>query len=641
MRVLLLCVVAFVVGLLAGALFWTRGDTAWERVRTPRESAPAAPPREREPVARRAGGGDVGEFAREEAIEIERAFPRDGTAEEGAITGTVRGPAGEPIAGVIVSAFPTSLPAWLSSPRRRMGNRRHEDFDLGDAARNAIRDELWRRRARHVATSGADGRYEMRVLAKTNYSLTISYSLHAYHERYGVKPVASASDCAPGSVVDFRAQPVVSTTVEVRLPDGQLAKSAWLYWQGPHGSGYHAWAPTLDRVRLPVGSCTVRAQAWAPEPLSGEVDCTLGPNALHPAVVLQLAGRCVLKARLVLPEGLAMPTSVEYRLRRLVGSEEPDPRSLLEDQDARVGSSQTPSLAFWYDLAPGRYFVAASRGRSRVLAHAVVEVGEGLVDVDLEMPDPVADRHLVVKLLGPAGGVATGRTWCRIVTQTAKGPRYHGPDPLRRSDGSLVLPLADMELQGAEEATLRVGVEEYGTVEQDLDLGSSGSITVRFAVPARVRLRVKGYVESGFAGRLYVNLVGERVFPLYGSIQPDGRCQLPGAQPGEYSLQLKLRKQNESWSIAQRKLVLGAGDHEHTMAIPVLHTLRVRPVGHLGRGPVMLRCSDPAIGTFKRHTRPSDGVAVFEELGPGSYEIQCGGRVLAVRVPGPAEVTIE
>lgn len=639
MRVLLLCFAAFVVGVLAGALFWPQGDTRWQRLEPPRGDLPGSPP-EREPSVRRTGGGDIGEFAREEATDLERALPRGEADETGTITGTVRGPAGEPITGAIVSAFPNSIPMGVS-PFRRRTDRRHEDLDLRDVARDAIRRELWRRRARHVATSGPDGRYRLRVLARTNYSASISYNLHAYHERYDVQPVASARDCAPGSVVDFRAQPVVSVPVEVRLPDGTLARAAWLYWTGAHGSAYHAWSPTESRVRLPAGSCTVRAQAWVPDPLSGEAECVLRQDAPHPTVVLQLRGRTVLKARLVLPEGLAMPDSVEYRLRQLEGSEQPDPSKLLEDRAARIGSSQTPSLVFWYDLAPGRYLVAAFLGRQRLLAHAVAEVTEGPCAIDLEVPDPTAERHLVVRLQGPAGGVATGRTWFRIMTVSGERRRYYWPSPLRRGDGSLLLPLADLDLKEVEGATLRVGADEYGTVERDVDLGSAGLVTLRFDVPARVRLRVTGFAGSGLSGRLYGGLMDERAFPLLRSITAQGTCELAWVQPGEYGLQLILENSNERWPITQRRVALEAGDQAQTLAIPVLQTLRVRPAGRMRGQPVTLRCADPTVGTFSRHARPSDGVAVFEKLGPGTYEIQCRNRFLAVRVPGPAEVTIE
>jgi hypothetical protein len=634
MRVLLLCVAAFAVGLLAGVLFWPREETVWRRVRTPRESAPADAPRVREPVERgvRPGDADVGALAREAEAALERNVPRDDDpAAGGTITGSVRGPEGEPIAGVIVSAFPNSYPAGVSKAQRgtRSRERRHEDLALSAVAHDAILRELWRRRSRGLATTGADGRYEMRVLA------TVSYRLYAFHERYTVEPASRDSECAAGSVVDFRARIVVSARVEVRMPDGTLAKTAWLRWRGLDSDGYVAWEPQKARVRLPPGPCWVKAQAWAPDPLqSDEVK-----HALGTVLVLHLRGRRVLKARLVLPEGLAMPGSVEYRLRCLADSDEPDPASLRQDRTAQEGHSSVPGQALWFDLAPGRYLVVAFLGGSR-FAHAVVEVGDGPVDVDLQVPDPAADPHVTVKLLGPDGGFVTGRAWFRLWTQSGSRPRYHGTETLRRKDGSWMLLLKDIDVQGG--AILGIGTDEYGFVERPIDVANAGSITVHFVAPARARLRVEGYAGSGLAGRLAGGLVGGRASRRLRLISADGTCELAAVQPGDYGLQLILRdRDGKSWPIAQRRVVLEAGVHEHTMAVPVLQTLRVRPTGRLRRQTVTLHCTDPAVGSFRREVRLRDGVAVFEQLGAGSYEIECRDKRLAVRVPGPAEVTIE
>ena len=60
----------------------------------------------------------------------------------------------------------------------------------------------------------------------------------------------------------------------------------------------------------------------------------------------------------------------------------------------------------------------------------------------------------------------------------------------------------------------------------------------------------------------------------------------------------------------------------------------------LRRYRVLLRCEDPAVGSFSRSAYASEGVAIFEELGAGAYEIEWRSKRFAVRVPGP-EVTIE
>ena len=67
----------------------------------------------------------------------------------------------------------------------------------------------------------------------------------------------------------------------------------------------------------------------------------------------------------------------------------------------------------------------------------------------------------------------------------------------------------------------------------------------------------------------------------------------------------------------------------------------MRRAGRLRGQWVKLHCTDPGVGSFSRDARIAGDMAVFEELGPGSYELECGKRRFPVRVPGPGEVTRE
>jgi hypothetical protein len=264
-------------------------------------------------------------------------------------------------------------------------------------------------------------------------------------------------------------------------------------------------------------------------------------------------------------------------------------------------------------------------------------VRDGPIDVDLPMPDPAATPHLVVKLAGPGGAALTGRVSFRLAIRTPSRPRYHWPTALRRTDGRWMLLLTGIERKGVGEATLRVATPEYGSVEHRIALASTGSVTVQFGPPARVRLRVEG-----LAGRLSAALASERTYTSSCTVTPDGTSDLMGVQPGEYGLQLVLQTENGRFPIAQRQVVLEAGENEQTMAVPELHALRVRRTGRLRGHAVTLYCTDPGVGSFHRAAaRTARDTVVFEDLGPGSYEIECGKRRFAVRVPGPAEVTIE
>ncbi|MFQ5845687.1 MAG: carboxypeptidase-like regulatory domain-containing protein, partial [Planctomycetota bacterium] len=414
MRVLLLCSAMFAVGLLVGALIGPQGGAPRRRAPSPATGpgsprGPAAvdgPARferasDRGPSATAAGehsrNADIRGLSAEAAAELDRLVTSERAAPvlsgEGTITGTVRDPAGEPVAGVIVTALPQARPFGLARAARRIRERPHVDRDLADVARDAVQDELWRRYARRTASSGPDGRFALEGLMDARHTVT------AFHDRYDVRPLSQQRAVVPDAVVDFVARPVAEVRVEVRMPDGTLADNAWLRWTGPHGRGSDAWVKESPTVRLPIGNCKVKASTWLPEPMeSAEVERAIPPGDSADVLVLQLQGRRVLTARLVLPEGFVLPRTVAYRLRRLVDSEEVDPESLLQDPSQRKASNSTPGRAYWFDLEPGRYLVAAFAGRRRLIAHATAEVGEGPAEVELSMSEPGAGTYATVRL---------------------------------------------------------------------------------------------------------------------------------------------------------------------------------------------------------------------------------------------------
>jgi hypothetical protein len=653
MRVLVLCAAAFAGGLLAGAVFWPSSAPsarrASEGVRETPTSVPRTLPEAGAPETYdeadapglegrpSSGATPLRDLAGDAAAELSRVLDRPAAQAflegDGTITGSVRDPAGEPVAGVIVTASPEAQPFDLAATARRARERAHEDIDLGAVARDAIQGELWRRQARHTTRTDAGGRYELKGLVEGWHRLT------AFHEDYDVRPDPQFNRVQPDAVVDFRAQPVMAVPVEVRLPDGELADNAWVSWQGPQGSGWDTWKPEPGTVRLPKASCRVKAQTSVPDALQS-------PEVAYEAVagaaplVLRLEGRRALVAMLVPAEGLSVPEGVEFRLRRLEGRADVDPASLQGDE-ARSGSS-SQGRATWYDLEPGRYLVAAFLGGRHLLAHAVAEMGEGSIDVELPFDAPAAGTYVTAKLLVQDGGPVAGNARFLIVTGSGERVRHHPADALRREDGTWLVLLPESLGDGADAAALlRAAVGAYGTAQEAFDPRHSGPVTIRFREPSRVRLRVERLAGSGVEGRLFAALWGEEGGVATRQIEADGRCDLGAVQPKDYSLLLFVRERDTRWTILSRKVALGAGDQEQTVAVPALHTLRVRPSPKLRATEVVLLSSDPAIGWMRRTERVDGEVATFEALAAAAYEIRCGNKRVEVRVPGPDEMTVE
>ncbi|MHC5051162.1 MAG: carboxypeptidase-like regulatory domain-containing protein [Planctomycetota bacterium] len=656
MRVLFLCAATFAAGLLAGSLFWP--DTVVPRHRTTTGSASERTTRtvvERsrpsDPAGESSAGGnadresipnaDVRALAAEAAAEIDRIVTSERAESildgEGTVSGTVRDPAGEPIEGVVVTVVPEAQPFGLAVAYREAREQPHVDRNLADVARYAIEGELWRRYARITTKSGPDGRFELKGLMDARHTLT------AYHESYEVKPLSHQGRVVPDAVVDFLARPVAEVRVQVLMPDGTVAEHAWLKWQGPHGTGWGPWTEEKGTVRLPVGSCRVQANTTVPEPMqSEEVEREVGPRASDETLTLQLSGRRILTARLVLPTGFVQPKTVEYRLRPLTDAhEEVDPESLLQDQSQRHAQSRSPGRAFWVDLEPGHYLVAAFLDKRRLLAHAVAEVGAEASEVELPVEDPEFGTFITVRLLGPDGGPVPGQANFRVLTGPENRPRPQRADAIQRDDGAWLVFLDRVDTRNGPDATLRVSTRDYGSALHPCNLRGGETITLKFGKPARLKLQVDRYSGSGVEGALFVALRGEVGADAWRLVSPNGSCDLSGVQPGPYRLLLVVRKKNKNWPIYQRRINLDSGEEELSLPVPTLHTLRVRWAGKGRVRSATLRSNDEGIGPLRRDARLSGRVATFDLLGAGTYQVQCGKRRASVRVPGAPEVTLE
>ena len=399
-----------------------------------------------------------------------------------------------------------------------------------------------------------------------------------------------------------------------------------------------AWNQDLDTVRLPIGSSKVKAQTWLPAPMeSAEVERVISAIKSDEVLVLELKGRRVLTARLALPNGLVLPRTVEYKIRRLVGAEEVDPKSLARAKSQHRASSPTAGRAAWYDLEPGRYLVAAFLNRRRLIGHATAEVTDGATEVELPASELDAGTHVTVRLLGPDGGPVPGQSSFRVIPEGGRSQRV---DALQADDGSWLVFTDGVAAKGANDATLRVGTRDFGGQTHPVSLGSGGTITMRFGKPARLAVKIEGYGGSGVEGSLFVALRSKLGADAWRAVSPDGSCELNGVQPGDYNLNLFVRKNNRNWSIYQRRIDLRPGEDEITLPMPTLHTLRVRWAGKGRPRNVVLRCKDESVGPSRRDARLNARVATFTLVAAGTYEIECARKRATTRVPGP-EVTIQ
>jgi len=653
MRILLLCGATFLVGLLAGTLLFPDSGGARTRMtdRTRETGQPRSfrsreiehyrdeGPGDRAAAPKKTGrNADVRTLSREAARKIAQikssARVEAFLAGDGTISGTVRDPAGMAVKDVTVTALPDAQPSHISLARRWARQRPHQDRDLARVAGEAIASELWRRDTRRSATTDQNGKFSITGLTKTNHSLT------AFHQSYEVKPLTQRGKLQPDAVVDFLAKPIHETQVEVKLPDGTLTEYARLTWQGPEGKGADMWTRERGTARLPLGNLKIQARIWLPEPMESEETEHLIVAGSEESLVLQLKQRRVLTASLEMPEGFAVPASVLYRLRLLDGTEDVEPEALLSNPSQVNAYTPTPGRAYFFDLEPGRYLVAAFLDKRRLLASATIDVGEGSEEIALPMEAPDSGSYVAVRLVGPDGGPIPGRVSFRVITQVKNRPRAARADALQAGDAWLVF-IDKIESKDSSEANLRVGTRDYGGAVEPISLRGRQTITIRFGAPAKVSVVLDQYKGSGVEGALFVALRGEIGADAWQKVGPDGSCDLRGVQPGPYSLNLYVRRKGKNWSIYQRRLNLRAGEDKLKVTVPVLHNLTVRWAGKGRPRNVILRCNDETIGKMRRDGRLAGRVTTFRELAPGTYTVECARKRATIRVPTTPEVALK
>ncbi len=658
MRVLILIGATFAAGLLAGSMVWSDGDTQPSR-RNDSTQRQTGADRHTSAASHRgsvAGGngrvsvsrdpsertGDVATLARDADSTVSQIKSTPGATRtligEGVIVGTVRDSAGSPIAGVVVTAIPDNRPPGLNAAGRQLRDKPHVNRPLADVARDAMARELWRRDARRTSTTGADGRYAVRQLADS------PHSLRAYHDDYDVTPVSRANRVSDGAVVDFLARPVGAVRVEVKLPEGGAPEIATLHWKSADGqSGRATWSPSEPTVRLGVGTCTVHAVAWLPTPMESEpVEHAVGDAETIGTLVLALKGRRVLTASVKTSEGILRPRRIRFRMRRIENGEEIDPESLVKEKTQRDPHSPTPGQAMWFDIEPGRYVVAAFMDGDRLLAWGTAEVGEEATEIELQAEEPDTAHTMVVKVLGPDGGPLPGEVSFRFLVKNAKRTSTHRAHALQRADGAWLVYFDRIPEKAERQAQLRVGTRQHGGAIEAVRLQAGEVVTFKFDQAAFLKLKLDGYSGSGVEGALYAALRTEAGADGWRPIKPDGTCDLNGVQPGDYQLQLIVRRGGSSWGILSRPIRMRPGEDQQRVALPALHSLRVRWAGRRRQRQAILDFADTNLGKFRRRMLlDNKKIATFHGLAAGTYVVRVSNKRQEVRVPSGREIVLE
>jgi hypothetical protein len=580
-------------------------------------------------------------------------------AARGTIEGRVRDQLGRPLAGAEIWASPVEVrdPELRPVPAWREGDGPPPLLDLREQVRAFVAEELARRERRCIATTDASGRFRLERLG------ALAYRLEAYARGYRLQPAGPTSPrrVPVGSSIEFLAARVVPLRVEVRLPVGDPAPTAWIQsdgnsafddsgWGG--GSIREPWSPERPVVHVPPGLHRFFAVGGSRDELQSEriaVDLTAGAEPAPLVFVLQQ--RTGITGRVKAGAAWGGTPCRVHALAFERGA--PADEELIRSGNGNwfdtleAGGSRFEFL----DIPPGDYRVGVVFD-DRVETSTVVRVAKGrLEELELVVPDPPLDRGLRVRVLGPDGLVLpSARVWIQgesdEIDMTGWRWRYQGEVPglsvRRRPDGDhAVIEAAGFVL--AAPLLLFAMVPGFGVRCIRYPGSGAGSAVLRFEHPGVLEAVVEGLSPEN---REHISVIlhgagGEIPRSLSLAAWPqDGRVIFSALQPGGYDV--VLAAQGVLDTQRSRRVTVVSGTNTLALASPGVYTLTVHFPGSILYEEILASRVDEEGQQLFAEFDAGARIAVFSSLFPGEYRISAvhgaGRDSMVVRVVSSARV---
>jgi hypothetical protein len=582
----------------------------------------------------------------------------------GTIRGEVRDESGAPLGGAVIVGTPTE-PVQALGPER-VGGGPPKESNLDDHLRESARRWARTHGSSRRAVSAADGAFELAGLDPRS-----NYSLSAYLEGHALEAQGSANPVSVGQRVDFRAEPVLRIPVRLVFEGGGSPSDAVLGVKRGTNEQQYAWSSSTPELRLTPGRVGLRAYAGDlrsgvgrdgvdSSHASQELDLEVADQAGAP-IELVLTPRSGIRGRIVDEFGATDGRQL-VRLLALGSDGAIDPEALAESRRyARPMGDRFHLL----DLEPGQYAIGLSDWNNALMAHQAVTVGAGVVEVELAVPEPDPDEHLIVRAFGPSGRPLRDLEF-RLQSRSGGGSRSGNVQGRRDPDGSYWLrPKADFfEAWGKETShTLTVVHAQLGEREVALAEGQR-EIEVHFTEPVTLVVVVAGYAGSGWVGKLQIALaplvegpseseLGQRMHRSRSGggdpFSPEGVARFEGLAPGRW--RVTLRVETGDWQTRQvgtADVLATHGEQTVALSLPALYDLTVR-APRLAEGAYLFLnrvAAEDSKGAFSDgHSSAQlgpDGRAVFRGLAAGDYVLQANGLPDTVEVTVPcAEVLLD
>ncbi len=495
---------------------------------------------------------------------------------DGVIAGHVRLESGEGLAGVEILLSPRY-------PEKRIDS----GATLEERVRDDIRYQRWTELSRVTAVTDADGAYRFESLSET-----ARYNISATLEGWKIEPVDTRGSVQAGATVNFQATASIRLQVEVRMPDGSLAKYGRVSYDqvGSNRSSGTVFENGSGELQLSPGTWKIRGSQGNDLEYQGEeVLLEIVAGDTPETLVLQLAARAGVRGTVVVPKLYKNP-----RFEVLLVKDPPAeaPGDLEEMRRTRPKQAQTRNFPF--DSGPSTFSILEVQpGAYRLLLvmdNAIVDwkdvsVAAELVEVELSVPEPEAEDYIICRATGPDEKPVTDLS---VTLRIRRGTSWYGGGAavVWPQDGILWVKrrLPDVNQRNNAEDwwyELVVSNKQYGTLTRRVERDDHSVQELQFEQAATLVLTVTGYNEHESRDKLgwRVLVAGSQSEWISSSRREADSSPFTFGpyQPGSYEIVLVHRDGRRVRNpIYSETIVLAVGENQHTMAMPLLYSLKLR-----------------------------------------------------------------
>lgn len=598
---------------------------------------------------RPAASGPESEASPKSLREIVEAFkvtlPPKGN---GKITGVVKRPDGSAVPDVRIRA--------QGQKRYAYGSKRDTDEPgIEEEARRLIDRRKYEELTRVEALTDSAGCFELEGISDIDYFVTGTKRGYLIYGRGSVRP---------GAHVELRAEVQIELVAEVYGPDGARRNTASIRQarkvtagEGHDNSGYKMTGPDFYLYLGPGTWQLVAQDPDTPELQSDPVTVELTEGVEPERVALHLIERNTIKGTLTF-EGKYSGEYVQVTCQPAPESPQtpgatPPPGRPDRRRDGRsffFGRNDERTYSFT-NLSAGRYELQALVD-SKVVASAIVQMTQGVIVQDLVVPAPNRADFVRVTAYGPEGDLLKDLRFGVAYRQNGSSSSRGGSRAILQEDGSYWVahhPADDSKDKAAGRYFVTVTSDKYGSKEVEYAKTGNAEVTVRFSVPATLKVTILDFAGCAFKGSLRVDLSADsdsrpeffRNDEERQANGTDGIWNFEALEPGKTKVRLLLSFGESPWDwrvIASQEVTLASGANAASIAIPVLHTLKVRTGEAKAEVQISLRPDDPNARWNPRQKTNAAGEVLFEGLPAGSYLVQRGSERMPVKVPDSLDV---